>query len=77
MTTQFMEAFSLIKGAGMVLGVGKALYQAICCTQPVQPGQLRRALAVSSEEKLDEILAIFHQQGSLSRELVEYKISMV
>ena len=77
MTTQFMEAFSLIKGAGMVFGVGKALNQAICGTSRVQPGQLRRALAASSEEKLDEILAIFHQQGSLSRELIEYKISMV
>ena len=77
MTTQFMEAFSLVQGAGMVFGVVKALYQAICGTQPEQPGHLRRALAASSEEKLDEILAIFHQQGSLSRELVEYKISMV
>lgn len=77
MITQFMEAFSLIKGAGMVFGVGKALYQVCRGTQPVKPDQLRRALEVSSEEKLDEILAIFQQQGSLSRELVEYKITTV
>ena len=76
-TAQFMEAFSLVKAAGMVFGVGKALYQRCRGTQPAQPGQLRRVLAASSEEKLDEILAIFHQQGSLSRELVEYKISRV
>ncbi|MBO9493421.1 hypothetical protein J7438_04885 [Thalassotalea sp. G20_0] len=77
MTAQFMEAFSLVKAAGMVFGVGKALYQRCLGTEPMTPGQLRTALEGSSEEKLDEILAIFQQQGSLSKKLVEYKISTV
>ncbi|WP_422459308.1 MULTISPECIES: hypothetical protein [unclassified Endozoicomonas] len=77
MTAQFMEAFSLVKAAGMVFGVGKALYQRCRGTQPMTPSQLRTALEASSEEKLDEILAIFQQQGSLSKKLVEYKISTV
>ncbi|MGO0306338.1 hypothetical protein ACTL6P_06935 [Endozoicomonas acroporae] len=77
MTAQFMEAFSLVKAAGMFFGVGKALYQKCRGTQPMAPGQLRTTLEASSEEKLDEILAIFQQQGSLSKKLVEYKISTI